>query len=181
MSTLTETQIMEVQEMLDAGMLVDAIHHETGVSVPKIYKVRREMGITGRQREALEGVDVEQVASDYREGKPIRMIAEEQEISINTMYAALLAVGEPLRRYTTVMDPARKRQYDEAVAMYEGGILIRTIVFETGLSQYQLHKELHRRGLPLRHPRKLTPQRGHRTWEPIKKEEDNDDDEVQSQ
>jgi hypothetical protein len=80
-------------------------------------------------------------------------VAKHELTGVNTVYRVLRVMAEPARKYDPEKNADRERQMDEAVAMYEAGVMIRTIVSETGIPQPTLHHELHRRQVPLRSPR----------------------------
>jgi hypothetical protein len=145
--------------MLDAGITdVTTIANELGVEV---IAVRAAMlNIQGARTDA----EVEQaIIKDYVEHPelPMKTICIKHLRNIAQAYAILDRHGIPRRRtqmaYSAESVAAKKAQLNDAVARYELGETIASIVHNTGVSQPTLHYELHRRGVEMRRSRR-TPQ-----------------------
>lgn len=151
---LTDADKAEILDMLEMGIAVQEIALELGIHETTVYKLRREAGYEGPVKDPLEGVDFDKVIEEYERGDRMQDITERHGLGSTTLiYKILATMGVPMRKYQKVLDAGWRRQLDEACALYEGGEMIRTIVKETGVPQPTLHKELHKRGIPLRQPR----------------------------
>ena len=143
----------DIVTMLQQGFSPQEVSEEAGWSIGTIYKIQRAEGIHGRHLAAIEHVDQDAFLQDYRGGMRVVEVMTKYNLHSLAFYKLLTILGEPTRRRDPLNLEARKRQLDEAIAMYEQGFLIYEIESETGVAQPTLHKELHARGIPLRRPR----------------------------
>ena len=141
----------EIVEMLKQGFSTLEISEECGWSRGTIRKIRRAANVETTSK--LWSYDTDGIAQAYIDGGKLRDIAVKFEIDVSMIYKVLQAVGVPIRKYDPFVQEGRKRQLDEACAMYEAGYLIHEIEIECGVSQVMLHKEVRVRGIPFRRPR----------------------------
>lgn len=146
----------EIENLIEMLIPVRQIAEECFVSTSTVYNVRRAMGIHGRipGLTLADKLPADDIVQQYRNEVPIRKMCEEHGVSPTVIYAVLQKAGEPIRKYSSIYQEARKRRMDEAVEMYKAGMFVHEIVEASGVHQPVLHKELRRRGVPLRAPRK---------------------------
>src|SRR3972149_11319008 len=115
----------DVVTMLQQGFSSQEISEETGWSIGTIYKIQRQEGIHGRLVSVIDRVDQNAFLEDYRNPEMrIVEIMTKHDLHVQAFYKLLLILGEPPRRKDPLRLEARKRQLDEAIAMYEQGVLI---------------------------------------------------------
>jgi len=143
-----------IVNLLVQGFSSVEVAEELGWSDSQVRKIRRKAVEDGRLVvDAMAGVDTSAVAKAYDSGDPIREISKKFKLRVGLIYRCLQIEGVEIRKYNTTWDAVRKRQFDEAEAMYRAGMLIHEIVAEVGISQVTIHNELRRRGVPFRRPR----------------------------
>ena len=98
-------------------------------------------------------VDEDAIAQGYVEGQPVPALLTAFHINHQKLYQILKSHDIELRKVSAAAVIAIR--LDRAVDMYVAGLPLWAIKNETGVSQPTLHAELHRRGIPLRHPRML--------------------------
>lgn len=148
---MDDAKVNEMGDMWDAGLNLTQIAQEMGTSTAVVRKALTLSGKTGFSEDDKLEKDQE-VINMYNEGLSIKVITLKQGISVTKLYNILAKHKVPIR--SIVQQPTRDRQLEEAVAMYEDGVVLHQIVSDTGVPQPTLHAELHRRGIKLRRPRR---------------------------
>jgi transposase len=143
----------EILQMLDQGMSTRAIAEEMGVSVNTIRDFAKGDGKAqgGAKASTTNAERQDQVAKAYESGMPVAKILETFQIGRPQLYAVLAKFEVPTRKITH--EDSRKRAMDEAISMYQQGVVIRKITEDTGIHQPTLHAEIAKRGIPFRRPR----------------------------
>jgi uncharacterized protein YerC len=144
---LTDAEYAEIKIMLEAGVRTSVVAEETGHATTTIARVRKELGIPLYKEDPYAGDDVDAIVQDYRAGMRVADICIKYKFGYAKLYNLLAAVGEPTRTRSPSHRAGKARALEEALAMYEGGYMIRTIAAETGVSQVTLHAEIERRGV----------------------------------
>lgn len=144
----------QIALMLEAGVSPDNVHLEMpDVAMSTIYKIRRECGIVGRVHNAFEGLNCEEMIVDYQNGMKGKDLAKKHNCSVYQIYQVLQAYDVPTKLYDPQTAATRKRQYEEAISLYQQGYSIREIIENTGVQQTTLHQKLYELNIPLRRPR----------------------------
>lgn len=135
---------------------VREILHEFDITAPTLYRILDEFGIprrgAGSQRlsNRLTDTEIEDILTRYAQKEPVIDICRLYRIDAVAFYGLLNDLGMSPRTHSKEYLQDRKAQLDNAVRMYEEGWVIWFIEMETGVAQYQLYKELRRRGVELR-------------------------------
>ena len=143
----------EILKMNEAGMSVQAIAEEMGVTVAVIYKALREADKKPHSKKVL-SLEVEAgVLEKYIAGRePVYKIAREFGITYNQLYD-LLRKGNIDTRAEADKGGA-ELALDVAIDMYQKNYSVREIRLETGISTFKLYEELGRRSIPLKREKK---------------------------
>ena len=140
------TPIEEIQQMLDAGMSIEAVADELGITTTKVKALLKQADITPKKR-----IDEDAIVKAYQSELPVPDLLKRFELSYSQLYTVLNRCKVPLRK-AAVAEQANAR-LDQAVKMYVGGSPLWQIKNETGIHQPTLHAALHERNIPLRRPR----------------------------
>lgn len=155
MESMPESVYNDIVVMLEQGFSVREICDETGWPEDIVREIRHEAGFFGRVIDPLRGIDTDQMVEAYQKGEErVIDIAEAHGISVPKLYRVLALLGVPVRKHDPFVNKAKERRMDEAVAMYEAGYPWWQIEEDVGISQPTISKELHKRGVTLRRPRR---------------------------
>lgn len=152
----------EIKQMVKGGMSVTAIAEEVGLTPGRISQIVNAMGLSDSvQRKSvlnrLTSEQVEEIVQMYQQGDPVAMIIVKYGLNYNAFYKLLSDEGVEYRQRGPEQKKIRDKRMDIAIGLYRQGLNLYQIEIETGIRQPQLHRELHRRGVPLRRGRKLPP------------------------
>ena len=143
-----EAEILKMAEDLS----VPAIAEEMGVSAQAIRNLlKRHEKAQGEKIPAPTNPQDVLIAEAYENGEEIPLILARFDIRRARLYSILSKFSVPTRQVQQKM--AKDRAMDEAISLYEQGVVIRQITEDTGVHQPTLHAELARRRIPLRRPR----------------------------
>lgn len=150
----------EIKQMVKGGMSVTAIAEEVGLTPGRISQIVNAMGLSDSvQRKSvlnrLTSEQVEEIVQMYQQGDPVAMIIVKYGLNYNAFYKLLSDEGVEYRQRGPEQKKIRDKRMDIAIGLYRQGLNLYQIEIETGIRQPQLHRELHRRGVPLRRGRKL--------------------------
>jgi len=155
---ITDEQVSEILEMGNAGMSASEASRELDISVPTITRIYREyniqVGTVGRKSllELLDSDDIDFVVEQYENTeRPVREFLKEVGMSYGQLYTLLDKLGIQRRRFKPDRMSGREAQLTAAVTLYNEGMPIWQITDETGVHQPTLHRELHKRNVPLRY------------------------------
>ncbi len=145
----------EIREMVEGGMSVTAIAEELELSASHVSKLISALGLgdAKTRRTALSRLspeDVQRIISLYLDNAPVGIICTDWGLSYNALYKLLGDNGVELRAHSVASTEVKNQRMDAAVRMYEAGARLYDIEEETGIRQPQLHRELHKRKIPLR-------------------------------
>lgn len=156
---ITEDVQLEVAAMARQGMKATDISAETDISINTVFRILKRQGISTVPsieprigRGEVPGVVVEQVIDRYMAKDNIADICEDASISISHMYEILRGAG--IQTHQESGEAQRIQRMNDAITMYQKRVPIYEISEATGVSGYALNIEIHKRGLPLRRPRR---------------------------
>lgn len=157
MARKTKIDLGELQDMLDAGIPVGDIAEELGVTSARISQLVTQLGLRGKvgRRSCLTELfpeDVESIVQRYISGVSVAELIYEYGLNYNAFYKLLRQNNVELRSRGKTELQYHQERMDIAVRMYINGARLHTIFSETGIHQPALHRELHRRDVPLRRP-----------------------------
>lgn len=147
------TTQQDILDMAEAGMNINNIADEVGVSRNYVYTLLRDKGVGLVQEKLIDQLsaeEIDQFIEEYNSDVPLVEIRRRHGWAPNQLYALVAQTGLTPRKYKPERIEAKKQQMDHAIQMYIGGAPVWKIVEETGVHQPQLHQELHRRKIPLR-------------------------------
>jgi hypothetical protein len=145
-----EAMIDDILKMAAGGLGAAAIHDETGVPIPTVYRILRDN--TVRHRNGVELTPEEQLgAIEMAESTPYQDVIRRYDIEMSTLYTLLRQAGIDVRETRRAVGRAtRQQRLDNACAMYEKGFTVFDILIECELSSTTLYKELRKRQIPRR-------------------------------
>lgn len=144
------------------GFTVDDISEETGASASTVSRVlaildtsslTHESGLNTNEVGSLESATFVRIAQRYTNGDLVNTICDEEKITIQQMYAVIREAGIETRSQS--QDRERAKRMEDAIRMYVAGSPLWEINTATEISTFALNREIHKRGIPLRRPRKL--------------------------
>ena len=138
----------EILNMYTKGMSIPAIMSEMGVSRGTVQRIVKAQG---GEKPSAPKLDEVGVVESYEAGEPIGKILADFGIGRPKLYYLLSKYQVASRKVS--METARSRAMDEAISLYQQGVVVRQITEDTGIHQPTLHAELARRSIPLRRPR----------------------------
>lgn len=151
---VTKQREQEIIEMHKADLAPSEIAKELDISVPTVYSVLKRKGITPNKRKVAKNLTKRQQdklrSMYYDQLLPLEDILPEFKMNHNDFYAFLRENEWKPRTKTQNYKAIRQLQMDTAIQYYIDGMKIVEIEAETGIYQSQLHKEVHRRKIPLR-------------------------------
>lgn len=139
--------VSEIQKMFEAGLTVEAIADELGVTTAKVKTLLKV--IEGGSPKKHDNEDA--IVEAYTSQEDVPDILRKYKISYSKLYAILHRQNIPLRKSTESVHA--NQRLDRAIQMYEAGDPLWKIKSETGVHQPTLHSALHERGISLRRPR----------------------------
>ena len=141
----------DILQMFDQGMVPKSIASELEVSETLVRHVLKENGRSRLKRSrGMSTEKVEEICNDYTGNMGVAEIIAKHNISYATLYAALVKMEIPLRRYSSSDEEAQKARVDQCLTMYKDGVPLWKITMETGFQQPQIHQLVHKHSIPLR-------------------------------
>jgi uncharacterized protein YerC len=145
----------EIKQMLAGGMTVSAIADEVGVSIGYISRLLSAMGLSGSatRKTVLTRLTDEERADAvemYLRGEPVAAIIIKYELNYNAFYRLITDQGVEMRERSPENRKIRNERLDLAMKLYQKGITLNQIEIETGIRQPEIHREVVRRGIPMR-------------------------------
>ena len=160
---LEHVEELEIVQMYEAGVSILDIEVEMDVSRNTIYRILkgeeiplRSLRNVGRPSilDSMSEADIEAFALDYNSDLKVHEIMDKWKIrSTKSFYDLLHLLQIPMRTTSKQHLEAKEKRILLAMDMYRKGYYIWEIEQETGIRQPEIHKELHRRDVPLRRPR----------------------------
>ena len=136
----------EIVQMYKGGIKVGAISDEMQLSATAVRRILKKHGIDLDYSQT--GVDEDAVIERYLTNEPIPNILKDHKITYGKLYGILSRHGVPTRK--ALNNPGHEMALERAIEMYKEGHYLWQIAEETGVAQPTLHRELHRRKIPLR-------------------------------
>lgn len=150
----------EVIAMRTRGQLMPTdIARELSLSSQTVYNILSEAGLSGAnvtnvrvsRATPLSDDEIGKLITRYVNDENVSELCDEFRISIPYMYDILRDHGVSTRQ--AAQQEQRQQKIDDAVTMYRNNEPLHRIHQATGISNFTLNRELHKRGIPLRRPR----------------------------
>lgn len=142
----------EIVAMFDEGMSPAQIANEIGKTLSDVrivlYNAQRIEAT--RNTSVISAKIEEKLLKRYYAFEPVDNILTSLDLKINDLWRVLAKNGLSAREKTPEHIAARKLRYDHVMHLYANDHKLVDITSETGISQPQLHIELHKRRWPLR-------------------------------
>lgn len=141
------------------GLMPTDIAKELALSSQSVYNTLVEAGLAGANVEhvrvsratSLTSDEIDNLIFRYQREDNVSEICDDLNISIPYMYDVLRDHGIKTRQATQMEE--RQQRIDDACTMYKNNEPLHRINRATGISNFTLNRELHKRGIPLRRPR----------------------------
>lgn len=132
-----------------------AIARELGISYSTVYKYLNDEGLTPNLKQS-KGLEIEKdLLKEYYEGKPMLEITKKYKVSSTWVYNLLRRRKLEPRTIKNEYKEDRLKMINHALSLYQQtNLTVGAIVLETGISQPTIHKELRKRNMPFRSPKK---------------------------
>lgn len=149
----------EIAAMARQGMRASDIAAETDININTVFRILERQGVPALPveqpklgRGQVPNETIQQVVERYINKENVADICSAAEISISHMYEILREAGVKTHQESGASQ--RAQSMNDAITMYQKKVPIYEITQATGVSGYALNIELHKRGVPLRRPRR---------------------------